>query len=98
MRVVWSRTALQRVDEIALYIAQEDRRAAIRWTASLFDAVERLADFPESGRAVSGLGAREVRELVSGAYRVFYRVGKQVEVLTVRHARQNPPADEVEEA
>ena len=48
-------------------------------------AVERLVDFPESGRMVPELATRDVRELIFGAYRVFYRVGAAVEVLSVRH-------------
>jgi toxin ParE1/3/4 len=88
MRVDWSDTAPERVSEIALHIAQDDCDAAIRWTGEIFDAVEQLSEFPESGRIVPELGAREVRELIFGAYLIFYRVDAIVEVLTVRHASQ----------
>ena len=88
MRVEWSDTALERVDEIALYIAADDHDAAVRWVVDLFDAVEALGEFPESGRMVPELGSREIRELIFGAYRVFYRVGTIVEVMTVRHGSQ----------
>ena len=95
MRVEWSDTALDRVSEIGLYIAQDDRDAAIRWTVELFDAVEQLAEFPESGRIVPELATHDARELIFGAYRVFYRVGAIVEVLTVRHGSQLLRSDEV---
>jgi len=95
MQVVWTDPALERVDEIAVYIAQDDPDAADHWTIELFDAVERLVDFPESGRMVPELGVREVRELIIGAYRVFYRVGSAVEVLSVRHGSQLLRPDEV---
>ena len=88
MQVVWTDPALERVEEIAVYIAQDDPDAAVRWTVELFEAVTRLADFPESGRMVPELGARNVRELIFGAYRVFYRVGSAVEVMSVRHGSQ----------
>lgn len=55
MQVVWTDPALERVDEIAVYIARDDPDAAARWTIELFDAVERLTQFPESGRAVPGV-------------------------------------------
>jgi len=97
MQVVWTDRALERVDEIAIYIAQDDPDAATRWTVELFDAVERLADFPETGRMVPEVGAREVRELIFGSYRVFYRVGSAVEVLSVRHGSQLIRSDEVNE-
>ena len=55
----------------------------------------RLVDFPESGRTVPELGTRDVRELIFGTYRVFYRVGSAVEVLSVRHGSQLIRSDEV---
>jgi len=97
MQVVWTDPALERVEEIAVYIALDNPDAADRWTIELFGAVERLADFPDSGRIVPELGARHVRELIFGAYRVFYRVGSTVEVLSVRHGSQMIRTDEVNE-
>jgi len=88
VRTDWTDLALERVDEIALHIAEDDREATIRWTVELFEAVDRLSDFPESGRMVPELEERAVRELVYGAYRVFYRVGDAVTVLSVRHGSQ----------
>ena len=96
MQVVWTDPALERVAEVAVYIAQDDPDAADRWSVELFDTVERLADFPESGRMVPELGARDVRELIFGAYRVFYRVGSAVEVLSVRHGSQLVRSEEVD--
>ncbi len=78
-----------------MYIARDDPDAAVQWTVQLFDAVEGLTRFPESGRVVPELGSREVRELLFGAYRVFYRVGSAVEVLSVRHGSQLIRPDEV---
>jgi len=95
MQVVWTDPALDRVEESALYIAADDPAAALRWVDELFAAVERLADFPESGRVVPELGAREVREVVFGAYRVFDRIGAAVEVLSVRHGSRRVDPTEV---
>ena len=97
MRIEWTDLALERVDEIALHIAQDDREAAIRWTIELFDAVERLSEFPESGRLVPELEERGVRELIYGAYRVFCRVDGVLSVLSVRHGSQLIREDEVGE-
>lgn len=97
MQVVWTDPALERVDEIAVYIAQDDPDSAVRWTVELFDAVKRLVEFPESGRMVPEAGKREIRELIFGSYRVFYRVGSAVEVLSVRHGSQLIRSDEVGE-
>lgn len=88
MRVEWSPRALERVADIAQYIARDDPDAAVRWVIELFDEMERLADFPESGRMVPEVGVTQIREVVFGAYRAFYRTGDFVEVLTVRHGSQ----------
>ena len=97
MQVIWTDPALERVAETAVHIARDDPAAAELWTLELFAAVERLIDFPESGRMVPELATRDVRELIFGAYRVFYRVGAAVEVLSVRHGSQLIRAAEVRE-
>ncbi len=88
MRISWSPLALERVEDIARYIAQDDPQAAARWVAGLFDAVERLAELPQSGRVVPEVGVRRIRELIFGAYRVIYSVRDRVEILTVRRGSQ----------
>ena len=95
MQVIWTDPALERVDEIAVYIARDDPDAAARWAVALFDAVQQFTEFPESGRVVPELGLREVRELLFGAYRVFYRIGSAVEVLSVRHGSRLIRRDEL---
>jgi toxin ParE1/3/4 len=96
VRLAWTDRALERVRETGRYIAADDPAAALRWASELFDTVERLADFPESGRLAPELEGRGVRELVYGTYRVFYRVDEAaVLVLTVRHASQLIREDEV---
>jgi len=59
-------------------------------------AVERLRDFPESGRVVPELGEPRVREVIHGAYRIIYETHSpdRVEILTVfRGSRQFPNPD-----
>lgn len=88
MKVEWSPLALDRVSDIARYIAKDNPGAAERWVNELFESVERLADFPESGRVVPEVGVRRIRELIFGAYRVIYSVKENVEILTVRRGSQ----------
>lgn len=88
MKIVWSPLALARVEDIAQYIAEDKPAAAVKWVDELFATVERLADFPESGRVVPEVGAHRIREVMLGAYRVIYSVKDQVEILTVRHSNQ----------
>ena len=83
--------------DIARYIAKDNPDAAIRWVNELFEAVERLADFPESGRVVPEVGVRRIRELIFGAYRVIYSVSSMVEGLTVRRGSQLVQLSEIDD-
>lgn len=88
MRIVWSPLALERVEDIARYIAEDNHGAAMQWVEDLFSTVERLADFPKSGRMLPEVGSPNIRELIFGTYRVIYSVKNQVEILTVRRTSQ----------
>jgi len=88
MRIVWSPLALERVEDIAQYIAEDKPSAAVEWVEGIFDTVERLSDFPESGRVVPEVGGRRIREVIFGAYRIIYSVRDQIDILTVRRSSQ----------
>jgi toxin ParE1/3/4 len=97
VKVVWSPLAVQRVLEIAEYIALDKPGAADRWADSTFEVVGRLESHPESGRVVPEMGRPEVREVIHGAYRIIYRVEvERVLVLTVRGSRQRFDPSEAE--
>lgn len=67
MRVVWTETALARIEDISAHIALDDPRAAIRWVEKLFSLLDsQLTSFPESGRVVPEIAETAVRELVYG--------------------------------
>jgi toxin ParE1/3/4 len=88
--LIWSPHALDRVSEIAEYIAQERPTAAETWVERIFGAVERLEEFPLSGRVVPEVGREDIREVIAGDFRIIYRVESgKLSVLTVRHARQS---------
>jgi toxin ParE1/3/4 len=88
MRIVWSPLALSRVNEIADFISQDSVEAARVWVIDIFGIVERLRDFPESGRIMPEIKRSNIRELIFKNYRVVYKVGrKQISVLTVRHTK-----------
>ncbi|UTF58761.1 type II toxin-antitoxin system RelE/ParE family toxin [Gilvimarinus sp. DA14] len=88
MKVVWSPLALERVEDIARYIAEDKPDAAVEWVEGLFNTVERLSDFPQSGRVVPEVGGRRIREVMFGAYRIIYSVSDQIDILTVRRSSQ----------
>lgn len=53
----------------------------------IVESVERLEEFPRSGRMVPEVAQEDYREVILGAYRIVYRLtGNQVEILTVHHS------------
>jgi plasmid stabilization system protein ParE len=98
LKIEWSPLAIQRVSEIADYISLDNPRAAVAWVDCVFDEVQRLSSFPESGRQVPEVNRIDIRELIYGNYRIIYRVSPAtVSVLTVRHGKQLLPVEEVSE-
>ena len=80
MRIVWSPTALCKLDEIYDIIAQErDIATATKWYFKISDAVDNLAEFPLSGLCVPECAFEEhftdfigLRQIVVKPYRIVY--------------------------
>ena len=72
-QVVWTEPALDDLDEIADYIALDKVDAAKRLVQSVFNAVDRLREFPDSGRRPPELGKSRYREVINGPCRILYR-------------------------
>ena len=92
-QVRWTPQAADDFEAITEFIARDSSYFASLFAADVLDAVERVAEFPESGRIVPEIGDRAVREVVLGNYRVIYRFrAGAVEILTIYHgARRLDP-------
>jgi toxin ParE1/3/4 len=87
--IIWSPLALERVAEIASWIAADRPAAAERMVTGIFAAAKRLVRFPESGRQVPEFERPDLREVVHRGYRIVYRVADDhIAILTVRHSLQ----------
>ena len=73
-RIIWTEPALEDLDRIADYIALDKPGAASRLVRRVFESVERLADFPESGSCPKELSGTAYRHLVIPPLRIFYRI------------------------
>jgi toxin ParE1/3/4 len=87
------------VADITTWIAQERPAAAARTVEDLFAAVDRLSQFPESGRQVPEFDRPDLREVIHRQYRIVYRIAADhIGILTVRHSMQlmdhDDPGDE----
>lgn len=92
MRLVWTGRAVADLVAIADYVNEHNPRAALALRDRISAAVERLAEFPLSGRPGR---VAETRELVipGTAFVVPYRVrGERIEIIAILHAaREWPP-------
>ncbi len=73
VEVIWTEPALAQLDEIAEYIALENLSAASKLVAKVLTTVDRLGQFPSSGREPPELASTVYREVVVSPCRVFYR-------------------------
>ncbi len=89
----WTRLALADLVAIRDYIATDNPTAAEAMVAAVRDAVERLTEFPQSGRTVPERQAQGYREVIVAAYRIVYAVvGGDVRILRVWHGRRSMDA------
>ena len=96
MKVQWAPLAIDRVAEIAAYIAEDNPLAAKKWIRDAFARVGQLGQFPQSGRQIPVTPRKDIRALVWENYRIIYRIDfRQVSILTVRHTRQILPMEDL---
>jgi toxin ParE1/3/4 len=72
-RLIWAPAASNGLDEIVAWIAVRDPAAASRLVDRIFATVERLLDFPDTGRRVPELRDAVHRELIVAPCRIIYR-------------------------
>lgn len=93
-KVIWTEPAIENLREITAYISRDNRAAAEKFGADLFQHVEVLQTFPFIGPNFRRGEKGRAREIIFHNYRIFYRVNeaaKLVEILAVWHgARSNP--------
>jgi toxin ParE1/3/4 len=86
VEVRWTPQAADDLDAIAEFISQDSPHYSSLLVLDVLCAVDRLIQFPKSGRVVPEIDDPLVREIILGSYRIIYRVRKNlVEILTVFH-------------
>ena len=88
-KINWSESAIRNLEDIADYIALSNPLAASKLVKEIFLKVDRLEQFPASGRIPPEIADLEYMEVVVPPCRVFYRQEKDnVFILFVmRHER-----------
>lgn len=66
MEIIWTRQALEMVNEFVDYIAGDDYQTAERWALELMQKTDKLADHPRLGRIVPEYNEETLREIIAG--------------------------------
>jgi toxin ParE1/3/4 len=89
MKIKWSPLAVERLTSIINFISEDKPIAASKLSTTIFNTVEQLIDFPQSGRIVPELESTKYREILVKNYRVIYTIIEDVVyILTIRHQLQ----------
>lgn len=92
--IVWTEAALEGLKGIWERIDCDNPEAANRVVFEIHSRVNALRNFPRSGQAYQKARNLNVREVLSGSYRIFYRVTDStqlIEIVLVWHASRSDP-------
>lgn len=86
VRIIWSPDAAADLEEICDYIAKDSEHYARAFAQGVIKAIERLQNFPESGRIVPEYNQKDTREIIFQNYRIVYRIKSDaVEIVAITH-------------
>ena len=73
-KIIWAPAALKDIDSIAQYIERDSVDQAVLFVTRVIEMVDRLKEFPRSGRVIPEINDAHCREIIYGAYRSMYRI------------------------
>ena len=86
VQIEWTERSLEDLNEIHDYIARDSKSYANLFIKKIYNAVQKLSEFPNMGRIVPELNIPSIRELIYQNYRIVYRIiDGIVEIITVFH-------------
>jgi len=80
-KIIFAPQALEELESIVRFIAQDDPTAAVRFGDYLVDRAELLANFPELGTPYRKRA--NVRRLLCKSYYIYYRVRQKEQVIEI---------------
>ena len=91
MEIRFTRTARSQFQKALRFIASDKPSAANNFRLKAEKSLERLIDYPESGRPLPEFPDLLYREVVVSPYRFFYRVENEIVMIVgVWHSAQLP--------
>lgn len=97
MKISWSPLAVERLESIFNYIAEDNITAANKMVEKIFRKVESLTKYPLRGRIVPEANKQNIREVFVKEFRIIYRIeSRRISILTIRNFKQLVPGKDLE--
>ncbi|WP_114752504.1 type II toxin-antitoxin system RelE/ParE family toxin [Pleomorphovibrio marinus] len=91
VKVVWTDSAIDDLNEIGEHILKDSERYAQLTVDRLFNAVDILESHPLSGKMVPEFQNDKIRELIRFNYRIDYRIVDEyrIDIITVHRCERS---------
>ena len=87
VKIVWTEIAIEDLRLIHEYISNDSKLYAERLIEKIFERIDRLENFPKSGRVVPEFETETIRELIEGNYRIIYQIlPDHIGIVRIHHA------------
>jgi len=87
VKVIWTNSAIQDLNDIGEFISKDSERYAQITVERLFNSLDILEEHPKAGKIVPEFENDLIRELVRGSYRIVYHIidDFRIDILTVHN-------------
>jgi plasmid stabilization system protein ParE len=90
MKIEWTEPDVSDMEMVRDYIAKDSEFYALRFVERVFEVLEKVSVFPNSGRIVPEAEDSSIREILFYSYRIMYRIkDEKILVLTVIHGARD---------
>ena len=88
VRIIWTRQSVEDLENIYEYISKDSVKYARIQVIRIRDRVKILKSYPKSGRVVPETEEDAIREIISGSFRLIYRIKTDslIEIITIHHS------------
>ena len=93
-KLVWSPGARDDLHDIITFIVRDNPDRAMSFGYDLMSQMDRLREFPESGRIVPEYRNNNIREIIFRPYRIVYRINHTktlCEIARIWHSARGVP-------
>lgn len=82
--IVLTESAYTDLEDIETYISQDSQSIAHNFIDKIFYKIGQLYDYPTSGKPVSEIKDRSIRELLINKYRIVYQIDSETSITVLR--------------